>query len=119
MGPKLDVKVGDEVAVVNYRYATRIVKVTAIQPRGRIVADNSVWRPDGTAFHPGFSVPHLEIVTDKHRVAVAEEAVRDRVRRAIDRFPSLRNHLPTGRTEALSEAAVHLEAALALLDGAK
>jgi hypothetical protein len=119
MGPKLDVKVGDEVAVVSYRNATRLAKVTAIQARGRIEADGSLWRPDGTAFHPGFSAPRLEIVTNEHRAAVAEETERSRVRRAIDRFPELRNHLPTGRTELLREAAVHLEAALALLDGAK
>lgn len=119
MGPKLDVKVGDEVAVVSYRNPTRIVKVTAIQPRGRIAADGSVWRPDGTAFHPGFSVPHLEIVTDAHRAAVAEEAQRRRVQHAIDRFPMIRNHLPADKTELLREVADRLEAALALLDGAK
>lgn len=119
MGPKLDVKVGDEVAVVSYRKATRIVKVTAIHARGRIEADGALWFPDGTAFYPCFSAPRLEIVTDEHRAAVAEETERGRVQRAIDRFPELRNHLPTGRTELLREVAVHLEAALALLDGAK
>jgi hypothetical protein len=118
MGPKLDVKVGDEVAVVG-RYGVSIVKVSEIR-RGSIVAGNTTWRADGSSRSTaGYSQPHLEIVTDEHRAAVAEETERSRVRRAIDRFPELRNHLPAGRTELLREVAEHLEAALALLDGAK
>lgn len=119
MGPKLDVKVGDEVAVVNCRDVTAIVKVEAIEARGAIRAGNVLYRADGSSRSSGLFTSHLEIVTDKHRAAVADEEACARVRRSIDRFPDLRNHLPTGRTELLREVATHLEAALALLDGAK
>lgn len=119
MGPKLNVKVGDEVAVVSHRECVRIEKVEAIEARGAIRAGNFVYRADGASRSTGLFTPHLEIVTEKHRVAVAEEAVLARVRASIDRFPQLRNHLPNGRTELLREVASHLEVALALLDGAK
>jgi len=119
MGPKLDVKVGDEVAVVSHRDVTAIVKVDAIEARGAIRAGNVLYRADGSSRSTGMFVSHLEIVTDRHRAVVAEEAVCARVRACIDRFPELRNHLPAGRTELLRKVAEHLEAALALLDGAK
>jgi hypothetical protein len=119
MGPKLDVKVGDDVAVVNWRGECVILKVESIV-RGTITtANGSRWCADGTPHSKSLFARHLEIVTEHHRTLVAEEAIYARVRACIDRFPELRNHLPVGRAELLREVAEHLEAALALLDGAK
>ena len=119
MGPEAGREGGDEVAVVSYRKATRIVKVTAIHARGRIEADGALWFPDGTAF---LSVLLGAAPGDRDRRASGGCGRRDGAWSGSTRDRSVSGFATTfhgPHRAATWEVAVHLEATLALLDGAK